>query len=375
MRNKILIPPLLLSLVINASVMVHAPAARSAVAAETSVTLNPVAAPQGFAILDTGHVVTKAIPGGYYPYDSATSPNANWNIVAWTNPAGEAYLAPFIDLPSYGANGAITAQTWEAVNTPTATQNLALIISQNLQTGISSQTLMQNGIEGVKGCTTAGGTPQEYDFFVGGNATKTNPYYPSAYLADQPNPPLNPALSHVTGIDVKGAVTLIAQGPTAVPGQCPVNQSSLLYAVIFNNLSKHQTLFYQLDLNSLCYAGTDASRNAWCKSYVPAANYFSIGQNNVWGIDDPLTSYVNPATNQPFPLLQTPGTLTLNLNLLPRIAHLIQTGQYGMDTNLADWQWGSFYYGQHSWGSSALVSTWSSVNFGPSIVYSPGTPN
>ena len=95
----------------------------------------------------------------------------------------------------------------------------------------------------------------------------------------------------------------------------------------------------------------------------------------MWGIDDPLTSYVDPATNEPFTLLQKAGTLTLNLNLLPRIAHLIQTGQYGLDTNLADWQWGSFYYGQHVWGSSRLVSRWSSVNFSPSIVYSPTTTN
>ncbi len=375
MRNKRLLPPLFLSLIINASFTLQALAGQSDVAAEDSVTLNPVAAPQGFAVQDTGHVVTKANPGGYYPYDSATSPNANWSIVAWTNPAGEAYLAPFIDLPSYGAKGEITGQTWEAANSPTASQNVALIIGQNLQTGINSQTLLQNGIEGVKGCTTAGGTPQEYDFFVSGSSTKTNPYYPSAYLADQPKPPLNPALSQVSAINVKGSVTLVAQGPTVSPGQCPVNQSSLLYALIFNNLSKHQTLFYQLELNSFCYAGTDASRNAWCKSYVPSANYFNTGQSNVWGIDDPLTSYVNPATNQPFTLLQKAGTLTLNLNLLPRIAHLIQTGQYGMDTNLADWQWGSFYYGQHTWGSSGLVSTWSSVNFGPSIVYSPTTIN
>jgi hypothetical protein len=355
--------------------MVCTATAQMAAGGAGSVTTTPVAAPQGFAIQDTGDVVTKTHPGGYYPYDSATSPDANWNIVAWGNPPGEAYLAPFIDLPTYGAGGKITAQTWEAAYSATASQNLALIISQNLQSGVNSQTLLQNGIESVKGCTTAAGTPQEYDFFVSGSDKKTNPYYPSAYLSDQPDPPQNPPLSQVTALDIDGSVTLVAQGPTVVPGQCPVNQSSLLYSLIFNNLSKHETLFYQLELNSFCYAGTEASRNAWCKAYVPSMNYFFTGQNGVWGIDDPLTSYVNPATKKPFALFQTAGTLTLAINLLPRIAHLIESGADGMDTNLADWQLGSFYYGQHTWGSSALVSTWSSANFSPSIVYTPAAIN
>ena len=274
MKSKRLLLPFFLCLIANAIFIVQALAAQSAVATEDMVTLNPVVAPKGFAVQETGTVVTKANPGGYYPYDSATSPNANWIVVAWTNPAGEDYLAPLIDHPRYGANGEITAQTWEAANSQTASQDLALSISQNLQTGMNSQTLLQNGIKSLKGCTTAGGTPQEYDFFVSGSSTRTNPYYPSAYLADQPNPPLNPALSQVSAINVKGSVALVDQEPTVSPGQCPINQGSLLYSLIFNNLSKHQTLFYQLDLNFFCYSGTDASRSSWCKSYVPSENYF-----------------------------------------------------------------------------------------------------
>jgi hypothetical protein len=100
-------------------------------------------------------------------------------------------------------------------------------------------------------------------------------------------------------------------------------------------------------------------------------NYFMTGQDNIWGIDDPINNYVNTATNQRYALLQHPALLDIDINFLPRVAQLIRSGQYGIDPDLSHWQWGSFYYGQHTWGSATLVSNWTSANFSPEIVYSP----
>jgi hypothetical protein len=143
----------------------------------------------------------------------------------------------------------------------------------------------------------------------------------------------------------------------------------MIYALVFNNTVNHQTLFYQLDFSWFCYAGTDPAINSWCQATVPQSDYFMTGQGGIWGIDDPISNYVNRATSQPYSLLQSPSVMDIDINFLPRIAQLIQTNQYGMDAELSHWQWGAFYYGQHTWGSAALVSSWTSANFSPSLVY------
>jgi hypothetical protein len=100
-------------------------------------------------------------------------------------------------------------------------------------------------------------------------------------------------------------------------------------------------------------------------------NYFMIGQGDVWGIDDPINNYINHSTNRLYSLLQNESLQEIDINFLPRIAQLIHTAQHGMDHDLSNWQWGSFYYGQHTWGNAALVSKWMSPNFSPEVVYSP----
>jgi hypothetical protein len=338
---------------------------------ETSIKLHPIRAPNGFGIQDTGVKINVDYPGGYYPYDIATSPEANWGVIAWTNPSGEAYLNAPIDLPTFDARQKLESRTWISTSSPAASQSMALMWTENFEKGTTSQTLFQVGINNTGGCADSQGNPLEHDFFVAPNSKALNPYYPSAYINDAPNPPTNPFLNQITALTINGSVELLAQMPTTSPGQCAVNQSGLIYALIFNNPVRHQTLFYQLDLSYFCYAGTDLAINEWCETASLQTNYFFTGENGVWGIDDPITKYIDPATHLPYSLLQNAHTDNLSINFLPRIAYLIEHGQDGLDTDISHWQFGSIYFGQHTWGSSALVSVWTSANFTPTIVYTP----
>jgi hypothetical protein len=333
---------------------------------QQTAVLQPIVRPQGFAVMDTARTVNQAYPGGYYPFNTTTSSNANWAFVAWSNPENIPYLNPFISFPTFGENQQLTGQTWLASSSQTASQNMAVIINQNFTAGTTSEIFLQDGLTNLSGCSDGQGNPIEYDFFAFPNSPNFNPYYPSAYLQSAANPPLN----KVTGLNVKGSVGLLAQLSTSVPSRCPATQSSMIYSLIFNNTVTGQILFYQLDLNFFCYFGSDLDRNKWCSTVIPQMNYFFTGQGNVWGIDDPITNYVDPKTNAPYPLLQNTGTLNIDVNFMPRIAYLIQNAQYGMDNNLSHWQLGGIYYGQHTWGDAALVSNWSSANFAPTIVYS-----
>jgi len=322
-------------------------------------------------VLDTGKVTSSAYPYGYYRFDIATSPQANWGIVAWSNPAGESYLSAFIHRESFDDNRSVSNEIWTSSSSRTAVQSMAITIDQNRKSGVTSQTISQNGIPNADHCVTAGGDPLENDFFVAANSKTVDPNYPSAYLSDKPDPPPNPSLDRVSAITINGWVQVLSATATASSVPCAVNQSAMIYALVFNNKVKHQTLFYQLDLNWFCYARTHADHKNWCQETVPRMNYFMTGQGDVWGIDDPINNYINHSTNRLYSLLQNESLQEIDINFLPRIAQLIHTAQHGMDHDLSHWQWGSFYYGQHTWGNAALVSKWMSPNFSPEVVYSP----
>jgi hypothetical protein len=92
----------ILGLVLSTGCRVGDDARAQAIGApQGSVVLRPVLPPQGYGVQDTGRVTSAAYPGGYYPFDIATSPQANWDIVAWSNPAGASYLLPFVSSESF----------------------------------------------------------------------------------------------------------------------------------------------------------------------------------------------------------------------------------------------------------------------------------
>jgi hypothetical protein len=323
-------------------------------------------------VQDTGRSTSTTYPEGYYHFDIVTSPQANWGVVAWGNAPGESYLSPFFKIESLDSNQMVSDDIWISSSSQTAAQSMAIMIDQNLASSVASQTIFQVGIPDPTYCASSNGSPLEYDLFVAANSRSMDPDYPSAYASDGQSPPPNPSLDQLSAITINGSVELLAAMPAATPAQCPLNQSAMIYALVFSNTVDHQTLFYQLDFNWFCYAGTNSALNAWCAAAIPQLNYFMTGQDGIWGIDDPISNQVNRTTNQPYALLQSPSVMDVDINVLPRIAQLIQTNQNGLDTDLSHWRWGAFYYGQHTWGSAALVSSWTSANFGPSIVYPAG---
>jgi len=334
--------------------------------------INPVLPPQGFGVQDTGQVISTTYPGGYYPFDIATSLQANWFVAAWSNAPGESYLSPFFSLQTLTMNNqTVSDELWISTSSQTASQSMAIMIDYNVASGLTSQTIFQVGIPDASYCATPDGDPLEHDFFVAANSKSVDPNYPSAYERDGQTPPPNPSLDQLTALTINGSVALLAALSAASPGQCPLNQSAMIYALVFSNTVNHQTLFYQLDFNWFCYAGTDPDVNTWCETAIPQMNYFMTGQGGIWGIDDPISNYVNRTTKQQYALLQGTSVMDVDIDFLPRIAQLIQTNQNGIDADLSHWQWGSFYFGQHTWGSAALVSSWTSANFSPSLSIRP----
>lgn len=319
--------------------------------------VNPIAVPQGWGVQDIG-----LNGSGYYPFDIATSAAANWGIVAYANAPNESYLMPFTTTTS----GTVTE--YSTVSSTTAAQGMALTFSKDSSTGNGIQTLTQSGV--TTGALCSNNTEIDLFLFPNGNAPPNqDPAYPTAYLASAPKP----TLDLLSGIMVSGSVTLQSQssstGSAAAP--CEINQGAMIYSLTLNNATTSQTLFYQIAFNYFCYPGNNATFNAYCSATIPSMNYFFTGSGGVWGIDDPINNYTNTATGVAYTLISTNVPVSVAINILPRLAYLIENGQYGLDTTLSHWSIGSFYYGQHTWGSASLASTWSSTNFGPSILIQP----
>ncbi len=325
--------------------------------AQTTVQL--VTPPAGYGIQD------KARNGsGYFPFDQATSSAANWNIVAWSNPANQSYMSPLLNIPTYNG-GNLVAQTWIANQNANSIQPMAVSLSLDLQHNTSSQMLIQNGSYNTSNDTTCS---QENDLFVFPNSTTYNTAYPNAYSTTA----TNPTLDKVTAMTVNGQVSLLsASNTTTTPSPCSLNMGSMIYALSFSNTSSGATFYYQLGLNFFYFNGSNATYNSIFSSGVLNENYFFTGAGNEWGIDDPITSYTNPATGSAYTLFQNPGAYNLNLNVYPRIAYLITNGQYGLDTNLSHWKLSGIYYGHTQHGTAYIGSNWSSANFFPTITYNP----
>jgi hypothetical protein len=132
--------------------------------------------------------------------------------------------------------------------------------------------------------------------------------------------------------------------------ECGVNQSGVIASLILNSVTG-QTLFYQLELGSECYPGTDAG--AGCYNGT-RGEYFASG-SNPYDIGDPITSYGHSLLN--------PGdSITMDgINIAPRLKALISGGSPDgkMDTNPADWRLTDMYIGQSDWGEANLETTWS----------------
>ncbi len=260
---------------------------------------------------------------------SGTAPN--WAIAQWGAPNK---LPPFT----------VTQQGDDTISS-SASPGASVVVKRGPE-GTESYTLSQNGA--VLPCETASGSPREFDLFASPDVNARPSGGISAYHVRSNGIALS-AMSHLR---VRATVSM-HYTDISVPKSCGVSQGSVLISVILNDLISHQTLFYQLGLGSLC-GPQPAARMAFCLDAQthPRSNFFF--KTNPFGVDDAL-----PLLGRPW--MKNGETRTINVDILPRLIHFVETGPPGMDHDPAHWVLGSYYNGQHIWGDVSLTTVWQNV--------------
>ncbi|MCB8877094.1 hypothetical protein [Acidisoma silvae] len=269
-------------------------------------------------------------PGGPFPY-TASGPAASWGVVAWDIPGGN--LSAFSSV----AAGAATLSTSQSAE--------ASVTVLRASRGGTAITLSQDGA--VLPCLTAGGQPRESDLFLSPNK-QTNRLEIDGYTSALHANPLTD-LRHLYA----AATVSYTATPSAKREICGVAQGGALIAVILDNRTAHQTLFYQLALTTVC-GPQPAPRLAFCAKMrsAPWSNFFFT--KNPFGVDDKL-----PLLGQRF--LMPGETRTLHVDLLPRLIGFLRAGPFALDSDPGHWTIDSFYAGQHIWGGVKLTTHWSSI--------------
>ena len=124
---------------------------------------------------------------------------------------------------------------------------------------------------------------------------------------------------------------------TLAGAQCAVTAAGMIAAVVFNNRVAHQTLFYQLRLQSY--------RNSAGPGFFANAQPF--------GFRDMIREFgVFPDG------LPTGAPTPVTIDLLPRLKTILSTATNGLDTNVRNWTTGSAYVGQGVFGNVRAESAW-----------------
>jgi hypothetical protein len=245
------------------------------------------------------------------PLYGDTSGAANWRIAQWNNPS-----APLGQFEPYAC-----PTTCFAAQSPSA--KVLLQISGDT----STFSLEQHGAD--LPCTQ-NGRPREFDLLASPMHFRPQP------VADFANLTLTLRL------------TIETAKRSAAPA-CNDNQGQAMAAAVLRNdyTEPKQVFFYHLIL--FRYNVTSSATGWWARGRVRGG-----GRSQRFGFRDSLSSFDKPAM---------PGgnTYDLQLDLLPRLKSLIESGMYGMDKDPTHWQMRSAYFGQHIWGKTDLSSRWERV--------------
>jgi hypothetical protein len=254
-----------------------------------------------------------------------TAPNPTWNIVQWNIPGGS--LSPFKPVSPM----VVPAQAPEAEVTVTRGNDP------------ESVDLRQDGV--LLPCLE-NGEPRESDLFLGPNGNNLR----NVKLGMMPARP--DTLPLTTMIRLMLRVTTSASFARAQTDKgCTVNQAGSLVGIVLSDFAARprQTLFYQLTLSHFC-GGGPPERVKICNAPVTVlAPYFT---QNPFGTDDAL-----PLTGQPY--VKGGEIRKIEMDILPRLKRVIETGPGGIDRDPAHWVLGSVYLGQHIWGDVRGQSSWS----------------
>jgi hypothetical protein len=125
-----------------------------------------------------------------------------------------------------------------------------------------------------------------------------------------------------------------------MPGaQCSLKGTGagMLVGLVFNNPRGHQTLFYQLRLQSYrSPAGPGFFANAQPFGYRDIIGNFGVYTSG----------------------LPVGRPTALSIDLLPRLKAILSTARNGLDTNPASWTTGSSYVGQNVFGNVRIETAW-----------------
>jgi hypothetical protein len=271
-------------------------------------------------------------PGGpkFYNWTGATP---NWEIAQWNLP--ESQLSPFKRIES----GRMT------IFFSTSPEATVKIIKSSQITEVA---LAQNGT--VLPCETASGIPRESDLLLGPNG-------------DHPNPPgvpglamlgaTNLSLSKMNSLTFEADISII-EGNTKTHKGCKVSQGGALLGIVLSDFvaNRPQTMFYQLAFDRLCGV-QPAAREAMCLSVPSSPEVFS--RVPPYGTSDfaPLLG---------IPLMHSGDSREVNVDILPRLKLVIETGPPGIDHNISHWVIGGLYVGQNIWGDVTMKSNWKNIH-------------
>jgi hypothetical protein len=282
-------------------------------------------------------------------------PTADWYIAQWQAPG---------DFPAFASVG---TDEW-STTTPWATADVAITANGGWVEQIS-----QNGAQFP--CLTAAGDPLEFDLLTGPNAWSSG-----SYPLNQPTP----APDLATMKSFKASVRYILTDHHASPGPvaCGVNHgyTSIGIVLVNDSVSPRQIFWYSISISQVCYpapidAGTpighpgsdyyfcllgQKSRSPywfWTGRESPSPHITIDGGNQTlnFGMSDAMSFYG-------YSNIVDFDEHSLSFNLDRRLTTLIQSGPYGIDTDVSHWLVSTVNYGQSLWGGVYLASRWDGFN-------------
>jgi hypothetical protein len=254
-----------------------------------------------------------------------TAPDPTWNIVQWDIPGGK--LSPFKTV----SPTVFRAQAPEAEVTVTRGRDPEKV---DLRQDGALLPCLENG------------KPRESDLFLGPNGDNLR----NIKRGMMPARPDAPALTGMARLVLR--VTTSASFVRARTDKgCVVNQAGSLIGIVLSDFAAEprQTMFYQLTLSHFCGDGPP-ERLKICNTPVTAlAPYFT---KDPFGIDDAM-----PLTGQSY--VKAGEIRNIEMDILPRLKRVIETGPGSLDRDPSHWVLGSVYLGQHIWGDVRGETSWS----------------
>jgi len=303
--------------------------------------------PTGFGLISATKIGSNGQPLIY----GGSIPTADWYIGQWQAPG---------DFPAFESIG---SDEW-STTTAWATADVSIIT-----TGSWVERISQNGAHFP--CLTAAGDPLEFDLLTGPNAWSSG-----SYPLNEPTQ--SPGLAKMKSFKASVRYVLTDHHASPHPVACDVNHgyTSIGILLVNTSVSPRQLFWYSIGISQVCYpAPTDAghplghpgsdyyfcllgqkSRSPYWfwtggESPSPHTTIDGAGQTSNFGMSDAMSFYG-------YSNIADFDEHTLSFDLRRRLTTLIESGPYGIDTDISHWFVSTVNYGQSLWGGVYLASRW-----------------